>query len=103
MAKMRKYITKPSKVRRQKRRSKYWIQDAIKRPGALTRKLKGPLGKKVARATHMPVFTKSGEINTNALRKFTKTPSYQKLDTLTKHQIQFALRAEMFRRDRKRR
>jgi len=102
MAKLRKYIRKPSKMRRSKKRDR-WIQDAIKRPGALTRKLQRELGRKIARATHMPVFTKSGEINTNTLRKFTKTPSYQKLDTLTKHQIQFAIRAEGFRKDRKRR
>lgn len=85
-------------MRRRANRKKKWVQTAVKRPGALTKKLKGSLGKKVARATHMPIFTRTGEINTNTLRKFTKTPSYQKLDSRTKHQIQFALRAERFRR-----
>lgn len=102
MAKMRKYISKPGHTKARRARKKNWIQNAVKRPGALTRKLKGPLGQKVARATHMLVFTRTGEINTNTLRKFTKTKAYQRLDTLTKHQIQFAIRAKGFRKDRKR-
>ena len=78
-----------------------WIQRAIKRPGDLTRKLKGKLGKIIVGATKRPIWTKSGEINTITLRKFRKTKAYEKLDTRTKRQINFAINAEGFRKDRK--
>ncbi|WP_167911383.1 hypothetical protein [Thermococcus sp. 21S7] len=52
-------------------------------------------------ATKRPVWTRDGEVNTNTLRKFTHTHAYQELDTTTKHQIQFALRAERFRKDQR--
>ncbi|WP_099209184.1 hypothetical protein [Thermococcus henrietii] len=101
MAKMRRYVSKPghAKARRRKRN---WIQKAVKRPGELTRKLHGSLGKRIVAATKRPIWTKTGEINTNTLRAFTKTKAYQRLDTRTKQQIQFAIRAEGFRKDRKR-
>lgn len=102
MAKMRRYVSKPGRQKARRTKKKSWIQNAVKRPGALTRKLKGPLGQKVGRTTHMPISTRTGEINTNTLRKFTKTKAYQRLDTLTKHEIQFAIRAEGFRKDRRR-
>ena len=86
---------------RKKSKSRNWIQHAVKRPGELKRKLHGKLGRVVVAATKSPVWTRDGEINTNTLRKFTHTRAYQELDTTTKHQIQFALRAEMFRRDRR--
>lgn len=79
MAKMRRYVSKPghAKARRRKRN---WIQHAVKRPGELTRKLHGSLGKRIVAATKRPIWT----------------------NTRTKQQIQFALRAEGFRKDRRR-
>lgn len=74
--------------------------------GALTRKLKGSLGRLIKRTTGMSPFkkTKQGgdKINTNALKKFRKTDAYKKLDTRTKRQINLAITFEKLRRDKKR-
>jgi len=75
------------------------------RKNALTRQLKGSLGRLVKKATGMSPFrkTKQGgdKINTNALRKFKKTKEYQRLSTKTKRRITLAINFEMFKRDKK--
>ena len=78
------------------RRRRRWIQKAIKRPGALRRQLKRGLARKIASATHSPVYTKSGEINTNTLRKYRKTKAYKKLGKRTKSRINLGIRLEKY-------
>lgn len=46
------------------RRSKYWIQEAVKRPGSLKQWLKKRYGRRA--------FTRSGEIKVSYLRKLRK-------------------------------
>lgn len=71
-----------------------WIKKAIKKPGGLTAWLKRGGARKVAAATKKPVWTKSGEINTNTLKAFRKTEAYKKLDTKTKRRINLAVTLE---------
>lgn len=80
------------------RRRKYWIQRAIRNPGALSRQLRRGLARKIAAATRSPVYTKDGEINTRTLIKFTKTQAYQKLDQRTKRRINLAITLEKLRK-----
>lgn len=81
-------------------RSKYWIQNAVKRPGALKAWLRRHEDE-IEEATGMKPFTRTGEVNTNALRKLRNTEYYQRLSTKTKQRINFAITAEGFRPDRK--
>ena len=73
--------------------------------GALTRQLRGSLGKLIKKVTGMSPFrkTKQGgdKINTTALRKFKKTKAYQRLDTRTKRRITLAINFEMFKKDKR--
>ena len=70
----------------------------VKRPGALKRKLKHGLARKIVAATHSPVYTKTGKLNVSTLRKFRKTKAYEKLDTRTKQEINFAIVSRKWRR-----
>ena len=79
-----------------------WIQEAIKKPGALTRWLKRNR-KKVAAATKSPVFTRDGEINTNTLRKLRKTRLYERLSPTIKRRINLAITLERLSKGKKRR
>ena len=76
------------------RKRKRWIQKAIKKPDALTRWLKRGGWRIVAGATKKPVWTKSGEINTNTLKQFRNTEAYEKLSTTTKKRINLAITLE---------
>ncbi len=84
---------------RRKGRGKKWIGKAIKRPGALRRWLKRGGARIIAGATKRPVYTKTGEINTNTLRAFTKTKAYERLPTRRKKQIRLAITLEELRKD----
>ena len=77
-----------------------WIQRAIKRPGDLTRYLKRNK-RKIAAATKSPVFTKSGEINTNTLKKLRKTKLWKKLPARRKRQINLAITLERLSKKKK--
>jgi len=77
-----------------KKKKRKWIQRAIKRPGALTNWLKRGGWRIVAGATKKPVYTKTGEINTNTLRQFRNTEAYEKLSTKTKQRINAAITLE---------
>ncbi len=79
-----------------------WIQHAIKRPGRLHAWLKRN-ARKVAAATHSPVFTRSGEINTNTLKKFRHTQAYKRLGRSTKSMINLGIRLEGYAKHKKRR
>jgi len=81
-----------------KRRSRRWIQKAIRHPTALQRWLKRGGWRIVAGATKKPVWTRDGEINTNTLRTFRKTEAYQRLDTKTKRRINLAITLERLRK-----
>ena len=80
-----------------------WIQHAIKRPGALKRQLKRGLARKIVAATKSPVYTKTGEINTNTLKKFRHTQAYKRLGRSTKSRINLAIRLETLSKRRKHR
>lgn len=71
-----------------------WIQKAIKRPGALVRWLKRGGWRIIVGATKKPVWTETGEINTNTLKEFRNTKAYKKLDTTRKQQINMAITLE---------
>jgi len=75
------------------------------RKNALTRQLKGSLGRLIKKTTGMSPFRKTRQggdkINTNALRKFKKTKEYQRLSTRTKRRITLAINFEMFKKDRR--
>lgn len=58
----------------------YWIQRAIKKPGALRKYLKRKYGRKA--------FTKKGTIKVTFLRKLRKNP---RISTTTKRRINLAL------------
>ena len=72
---------------------KKWIKKAIKDEGALTRWLKRNW-RKVVGATKKPVWTKTGEINTNTLKQFRNTEAYERLSTRTKQRINAAITLE---------
>ena len=76
------------------KKKRKWIQKAIKRPGALTNWLKRGGWRIVAGATKKPVYTKTGEINTNTLKQFRNTEAYEKLSTRTKQRINAAITLE---------
>ena len=80
--------------------AKRWIQKAIKKPEALTAWLKRGGARKIAAATKKPVWTKSGEINTNTLKAFRKTKAYEKLSTKTKRRINLAITLERLSKKR---
>ena len=90
-----------AKKKRKRGRVRKWIQKAIKRPGALTKKLHGKLGRIIVGATKKPLWTKKGDINTNTLRSFTKTEAYEKLDPTTKRQIRLAITLQKMANRRK--
>ena len=77
-----------------------WIQKAIKKPGALKAWLKRGGARKIAAATKKPVWTKTGEINTNTLKAFRKTKAYEKLSTKTKRRINLAITLERLSKKR---
>ena len=72
------------------RRKKYWIQDAIKRPGSLRAWLKRNKRKVVAAIKEDP-FTKDGKIKVSALKKLRKTKLYERLPTRIKQKINLAI------------
>jgi len=88
------------RTRKRKSKGKRWIQKAIKRPGALKRQLKRGLARVIVGATKRPVWTKSGEINTNTLKAFRKTQAYQRLSTKTKQRINLAIRLEGYSKNK---
>ncbi len=90
---------KPSSTKKERtsKSNRRWIQRAIKRPGELKRWLKRN-AKKIEKLTGEKPFTKSGEVNTNALKKLRKTEFYEKLPTFRKQEINFAITAEKFRK-----
>ena len=81
--------------RRGGRKDRRWIQRAIKRPGALKKWLKRN-EKKIEKLTGEKPFTKSGEVNTKALRELRKTEWYEHLSTKTKQRINLAITLEKF-------
>jgi len=72
------------------RRSKYWIQKAIKRPGSLRAWLKRNKRKVVAAIKEDP-FTKDGKIKVSALKKLRRTKLYERLPTRIKRKINLAI------------
>ena len=80
-----------------------WIQRAIKKPGALTAWLKRGGAKKIRAATKKPVWTKTGEINTNTLKAFRKTKAYEKLSTKIKRRINLSITLERLSKKKKKR
>jgi hypothetical protein len=72
------------------RRSKYWIQKAIKRPGSLRAWLKRNKRKVVAAIKEDP-FTKDGKIKVSALKKLRRTKLYERLPTRVKQKINLAI------------
>jgi len=83
-----------TKKKSKKSSKRKWIQKAIKRPGALHRWLKRGGWRIVQGATKKPVYTKTGEINTNTLKQFRNTEAYEKLSTKTKQRINAAITLE---------
>ena len=88
----KKKSRKTGKTKKSSKRK--WIQRAIKRPGALHAWLKRGGWRIVQGATKKPVYTKTGEINTNTLKQFRNTEAYEKLDTTRKQQINAAITLE---------
>lgn len=72
------------------RRSNRWIQRAIKRPGSLKAWLKRNRVR-IKRATGKDPFTKSGKVNTSALKALRRTKMYEKLPTHVKQKINLAI------------
>jgi len=77
-------------------KSKYWIQKAIKRPGALKAWLKRNK-EKVRRATGESPLTREGKVKVSVLKKFRNTKTYKKLSTSTKHRINLAIKLHKYR------
>ena len=64
----------------------------VKRPGALKKWLKRPeVAARIRRLTGEPPFTRDGRVNIRALQKLRKTEYYERLPTLKKQQIHFAI------------
>jgi hypothetical protein len=78
-------------------RRKYWIQEAIKRPGSLKRWLKEHKSE-IKRATGMEPFTRRGTVNIRALQKLRNTSYYEKLPTRVKQKINLAITLRKLRR-----
>jgi hypothetical protein len=75
--------------RRSGRRGKF---QPVKRPGALRKWLKQPeVAAKIRRLTGESPFTKKGYVNIRALQKLRNTEYYERLSTLRKQQINFAI------------
>ena len=83
--------------------AKKWLPQAIKKPGALINWLKRGGWRIIDGATKRPVWTKSGEINTNTLKAFRKTKAYEQLSTKTKQRINLAITLERLSKRKKRR
>ena len=79
------------------RGSKYWIQEAIKRPGSLKRWLKEHKSE-IKRATGMEPFTKRGTVNIKALQKLRNTSYYEKLSPRIKRKINLAITLHKLRK-----
>jgi len=90
-----------ARTKKTRKRRKRWIQRAIKKKGALMSWLKRGGSRIIVGATKKPVYTKSGEINTNTLRSFRKTKAYKNLSIKTKRRINLAITLEKLRRDKK--
>ncbi|RLI76924.1 hypothetical protein DRP04_12105 [Archaeoglobales archaeon] len=84
------------------RRRRYWIQRAIKKPVDLTRWVLRHRAK-IRRLTGMRAIIKTGEINTNALKKLRRTRWYKRLSTKTKRRINLAITLERLSKRKKRR
>jgi len=82
---------------RRRSRSRNWIQRAVKNPGALKAWARRNRSR-IKRLTGQDPFTKSGELNTNALKSLRKTRWYESLDSTTKRRINLAITFEKFRR-----
>jgi hypothetical protein len=72
------------------RRSRYWIQRAVKRPGSLKAWLKRNK-RRVAAAIKEDPFTRDGKIKVTALKKLRNTNLYDKLPTSIKQKINLAI------------
>ena len=79
------------------RRSRRWIQRAIKHPGALRAWVMRHRAK-IRRLTGVNPITRRGEINQRALLKLRKTKWYKKLSPTTKRRINLAITLEKMRR-----
>ena len=73
---------------RKRGRNKYWIQEAIKRPGRVRKYLKRKYGKKA--------FTKDGDIKVSYIRKALKTAR----DPSLKAALRLAIRLKKWARKR---
>ena len=76
-------------------RKHYWIQNAIKRRGALKQYLKRNR-RRIAAATKSPVFKLNGEINITTLRKLRRTQLWQQIPAKRKHEINLAITLHKF-------
>jgi hypothetical protein len=77
-------------ARRHRSRDKYWIQDAVKRPGSLRAWLKRNKRRVVAAIKEDP-FTRDGKIKATALKKLRNTNLYDRLPTHIKQKINLAI------------
>jgi len=81
---------------RRRSRDKYWIQEAVKRPGSLKAWLKRNKRRVVAAIKEDP-FTRDGKIKVTALKKLRKTSLYEKLPTSIKQKINLAITLKRLR------
>jgi len=77
-------------------RDKYWIQEAVKRPGSLKAWLKRNKRRVVAAIKEDP-FTRDGKIKVTALKKLRNTRLYDKLPTHIKQKINLAITLKKLR------
>jgi len=77
-------------------RDKYWIQEAVKRPGSLKAWLKRNK-RRVAAAIKEDPFTRDGKIKVTALKKLRNTNLYEKLPTHIKQKINLAITLKKLR------
>jgi hypothetical protein len=78
-------------------RKKYWMQDAVKRPGSLRAWLKRNK-RRVAAAIKEDPFTRDGKIKVTALKKLRNTNLYEKLSSTRKKQINLAIIFSKYRK-----
>lgn len=78
-------------------RGRYWIQRAIKRPGALRAWLKRNR-KRIRAAVGEDPFTKTGKIKVSVLRKLRETSLYQRASPAVKRRINLAITLHELRR-----
>ena len=97
----KKKSRKTGKTKKKSSKKRKWIQEAIKKPGALHAWLKRGGWRIVQGATKKPVYTKTGEINTNTLKEFRNTEAYEKLSTKTKQRINAAITLEKLSKKRR--